>query len=545
VNRIASHDTLIYRLQFVSQMLALAALLIAVAVFLGWVFHWSFIASDNRPSMKVMTALLFGLTGATLWRFQKKEINSKDALSLVVGCIVILGAIANLLDYFLPWTTDLALRFPWLEMWIRPMSPATALILLFSGIGLLLLLKKRSEASQAAAVAVAALALVGVTAKWYEINSISHAVVFYSFSLPTAVCSLCVSIAMLFACPDSGWLRLFTSEVGGRVVRRLVPVAIGIPIFLGWFRLKGEEMGFFSNELGTALFVVALTLIFGGIAVHLAHILNRAEDQKQIASEKLRQSEIRLAKYARDLEAQVAERTKKLKESVTSLESLVYTIAHDLRAPLRAMQGFTAALDEEYGATLDETGKDYCRRIKGASERMDQLVSDLLEFGQLTHREVKTRVVNLDEPVSAVLSELDDEIRRRHAEVTITKPLPKVCGEPKILEQVVFNLVSNALKFTTTQAEARVQIDAERHNGQVRLWVRDNGIGIDRKHFGRIFRVFERLHDAEQYPGTGIGLAIVRTAIEKMGGTVGVDSEPGQGSRFWFELPAGEECPSN
>jgi signal transduction histidine kinase len=238
---------------------------------------------------------------------------------------------------------------------------------------------------------------------------------------------------------------------------------------------------------------------------------------------------------ARDaLEERVRERTQEL-------ESFAYTISHDLRAPLRGMQGFSHALLEDYGERLDETGRDFARRIAAAAERLDALIQDLLTYSRLTHIDVRMEKVPLEEVVNQVLRDMAPEIRERKAQVRMAERLPPVRAHRVMLTQVLVNLVSNAIKFVARGVEPRVEIRAEPRDGRVRLWVEDNGIGIAAEYHERIFRMFERLNRQEDYPGTGIGLAIVRKATERMGGTAGVESEPGRGSRFWIELEAAAE----
>ena len=227
-----------------------------------------------------------------------------------------------------------------------------------------------------------------------------------------------------------------------------------------------------------------------------------------------------------------------LQETNTELESFSYTVSHDLRAPLRAMQGFADALLQDYADKLDETARDYAQRIVQASRRLDMLIQDLLIYSRLNRTELNLAALDLDAAVTEALSQLEEEIRSRKATVKIDKPLHRGLGHHATLVQVLTNLVGNAIKFIPGEGTAQVRIHSEKCEDRVRLWVADNGIGIAREHHTRIFRVFERLHGNESYPGTGIGLAIVRKGMERMGGRVGLESSPDQGSRFWIELPA-------
>jgi signal transduction histidine kinase len=237
-----------------------------------------------------------------------------------------------------------------------------------------------------------------------------------------------------------------------------------------------------------------------------------------------------------ELEERVRRRTQALEESNQHLEAFTYTVAHDLRAPLRAMQGFSQALLEDYAGRLDATGRDYVVRVTNAAQRMDGLIQDLLAYSRLSRTQLQTETVDLESVVDRVLLTFTPEIRAKHAVVEVGRPLPPVCAHPSTLEQVLANLVSNALKFVNPGTTPRIRISAEERDGRVCTSVIDQGIGVDPQYHERIFGVFERLHGPETFPGTGIGLAIVRKGVERMGGRVGLESQPGKGSRFWFIL---------
>jgi signal transduction histidine kinase len=241
------------------------------------------------------------------------------------------------------------------------------------------------------------------------------------------------------------------------------------------------------------------------------------------------------------LEAKVNERTAQLQERNEELEAFAHSISHDLRAPLRSMHGFSQALLEDNAAQLDDSGKDYARRIAASAGRMDALIQDLLSYSRISRAHISLAPTDLNAVAHAAVSQLEADIASRQAIVTVHEPLPPVLAQRAVLEQIVANLVANALKFVAAGKRPDVHIRAEPGaNGKVRLWVEDNGIGIDNAHHQRIFSVFERLHSNEEYAGTGIGLAIVRKGAERLGGHVGVDSALGRGSRFWIELQPAE-----
>jgi signal transduction histidine kinase len=237
-----------------------------------------------------------------------------------------------------------------------------------------------------------------------------------------------------------------------------------------------------------------------------------------------------------DLERRVRERTASLQEMVRELNTFAYTVAHDLRAPLRGVHGLGQMLLEDYAGRLDERGRKYLDEMIAAGARMDTLIRDLLEYSRLSREEVRIHPVPVDEIVGQVLQEMKRELADKQAEVSFEPSGRTVLAHAVSLRQAVTNLLSNAIKFVPSGVAPRVRIHAEPRGSAVRLWVEDQGIGIAPEHHGRLFRLFERLHGRDAYPGTGIGLAIVRRAAERMGGSVGLESEAGRGSRFYLDL---------
>jgi PAS domain S-box-containing protein len=246
-----------------------------------------------------------------------------------------------------------------------------------------------------------------------------------------------------------------------------------------------------------------------------------------------KQAEAQVSLLNRELEQRVAALTMANFE----LEAFNYSIAHDLRAPLRAMTGFSKALLQDEAASLSATGLDYARRIATSAKFMDALLLDMLTYSRLTKAEITPSMISLDEPVKELLGLFEKEILDSGVTLEVASPLGCVFAHPATVKQVLSNLVCNALKFTAPGRPAVLRIFTTRESGSIRVWVEDNGIGIAPEHHERIFGLFHRLPEAQKYPGTGVGLALVRKGAERMGGRAGVESTPGQGSRFWVELP--------
>ena len=221
------------------------------------------------------------------------------------------------------------------------------------------------------------------------------------------------------------------------------------------------------------------------------------------------------------------------------LEIFSASVSHDLQAPLRAIQGFSLALLEDSADNLDGPAQDAVRRIVIASKRMDVMIQELLAYARLGDTELKIETVALASVMEDVLTMHEPMLKDRKARVSVERPLPAVRGHASMLVHVLGNLLTNAVKFTASSIDPRVQVRAEVRGDAVRLWVEDNGVGIAPEDQTRIFKMFARVGAQSACPGTGIGLAIVKKGILRMGGQVGVESAPGLGSRFWVELPKG------
>lgn len=237
-----------------------------------------------------------------------------------------------------------------------------------------------------------------------------------------------------------------------------------------------------------------------------------------------------------ELRRKVAERTRELEEKTKQLESFSYTVAHDLRAPLRSINGYAEMLIDEIASTNVASKVEILERIKAATRRLDLLIGDLMAYSRIAQVDVTLERVDLSAATQRALHDVQAEIVRRKAVVRVPARLPAVEGERTIIEQAIFNLLSNAVKFAQPGAKPEVDVWAEEHGDRVRLKVRDRGIGIAPQYQQQIFRVFERLQVSRDYPGTGVGLAIVAKGMERIGGRYGVESEPGRGSTFWIEL---------
>jgi PAS domain S-box-containing protein len=236
-----------------------------------------------------------------------------------------------------------------------------------------------------------------------------------------------------------------------------------------------------------------------------------------------------IQKHTEELELRIAER----EQTNAELEAFSYSVSHDLRAPLRAIEGFTQAFIEDYGKDVPAEGLEYLGQVTSAASRMNQLVQDLLNFSRLSRIHLELFPIDLSHAARLAVGQLST--RGEFVQLENLEGLRVVAHEPTLV-QALNNLISNALKFQAPDVTPQVRVFAQRKHGRIEVSVLDNGIGIASEHLDRIFQVFERLHGQDEFPGTGIGLAIVKRGVQRMGGKIGVDSQTGVGSRFWIEL---------
>jgi PAS domain S-box-containing protein len=284
----------------------------------------------------------------------------------------------------------------------------------------------------------------------------------------------------------------------------------------GW-RVRKDGTRFWSNVVVTAI------RNDEGELLGFSKITRDVTDRKALLDT--------IQQHSQELEVRIKER----EQTNAELEAFSYSVSHDLRAPIRAIEGFSDIILEEFAEALPAEAKEYLQEIVNATGRMNRLVQDLLNYGRLSRIELEAVPISVEAVIMEACNHLDPDLRSR---VSISaEPNLKVKAHRAVMRQAISNLIDNAVKFTKSGTPPKIQVSAFRRGDSVQIQIKDEGIGIAPQHQARIFQVFERLHNVDEYPGTGIGLAIVKRGVTRMGGSVSLQSELGKGSIFTIELP--------
>lgn len=310
-------------------------------------------------------------------------------------------------------------------------------------------------------------------------------------------------------------------------------------------QMRQEEQSLLENRSSSAQREIRRTMIAGGLATvalavlivaFIARILRRTATTYEASLNEQAAQAAALKELSASLELRVKERTAELQDALQELETFAYSVSHDLRAPLRHVNGFVELLKQHIDGQIDDRARHYMQRIESQSSHMGSLIDDLLTFSRIGRAPMKRAEVDLDELVRDVRDELVEQAAGREVEWTI-EPLGRVQGDRALLRVVFINLLSNALKYTRATAAPKITIGRRLLRDEMEIYVRDNGAGFDQRYVAKLFGVFQRLHSSEEFEGTGIGLATVRRIVTRHGGRVRAEGAVGNGATFYLSIP--------
>ncbi len=398
------------------------------------------------------------------------------------------------------------------------MAPATALGFLLLGGSLALLLANRPAVAQIAALPAGFISASAVFGYAFGARPLYDVVGFSSVAIHTAVGQNALFLSVLFARADRGFMRRVSSGgPGGMAARRLLAPALVLFPLLGLLRLAGQKAGLYGLEFGTAILTLSFIVLFGALTLWAGGFVDRQEAARFAGQEKL------------------AKQSDQLARSNAELEQFAYVASHDLQEPLRMIASYLELIERRYKGRLDQDADEFIGYAVDGAKRLQTMIHDLLDYSRVSTRAAPLESVNSEAILEEAIQDLGVSIRESQTRIT-HGPMPMVLADRAQMGQVFRNLISNALKFKS-EAAPQVHVSAVRDASEWRFTVRDNGIGMEAHHSERVFRMFQRLHTREEYPGTGIGLAVCKKIVERHGGRIWVESAPDEGSKFYFTLP--------
>lgn len=504
-------------------------LLMGLLVLVGWAFDIPLLKSlhPSFVTMKPNTAVGFVLAGTSL--LLPSVAGRRTLLRWIEGalpCLILLLGVLTLAQYIFGWSFGIDELL--LQEDLNPistshpgrMAPTTALSFLLVGIGLLAnKFSKIQKLREPALIAASLIAIIAIVGYVYDIGSLRSYQSYTHMALHTATLFLVLSIGVITALPDRGFISLLVgSGASAQAGRRLLPSVIIVPIFFGWLRLQGQRAGFYDTEFGLALMVVTIIVSLCVAVLWNLGVMEAADQVKRKAEEQVRR------------ERDATEMVNK------ELEAFSYSVSHDLRAPLRGIDGFSQALLEDHAEKLDEEGKAHLTRVRSAAQKMGELIDDLIQLSRVTRNELKRGTVDLSSIAHEVIEALRHTHPERRVDIVVEDGIV-VEGDAHLLRIAVDNLLNNAWKFTSRQLNARIEFGATRGaDGRRTYFVRDNGAGFDMTYANKLFGAFQRLHSTMEFPGTGIGLATVQRIFLRHGGKIWAEGKVSDGATFFFML---------
>ncbi len=508
-----------------------------LALLAAWTFADGTIATASPTwTVKPITALAFVLSGVGLAMLHPRGLFGlgKASIWLGRGGAALSALIGGLT--LVEWGFGESAGLHWLipQVGVAPaeealgrMSPNAAFALLLLGLSLLFLpveTRRGRRPAELLALAAGLVAVLGFLGHIHGVRDFYALGAFPPMTFTTALTLLVLSYGVLMTYSGRGLMATVTADTSGGVMARvLVPVMIVILPSLGWLRTQGMRAGLWDLGLGSASVSMLGIAILVSIVLGCARMLNAADAGRLRTEAELRRNATELAASNHELEA------------------FCYSVSHDLRAPLRAIAGFSQVLREKHAASLDEQGLRYLGKVCDESQQMGRLIDDLLQLSRVTRGELRRQRVDLSALARRIMAEHAQREPERLVDIKVEDGL-SADGDERLLTLALENLMSNAWKFTSKKSRATIEIGSTRNGNTCVFFVKDDGAGFDMQYASKLFNPFQRLHGTAEFPGIGIGLATVQRVVRRHGGEIRAEGGVGKGATFSFTLAARENA---
>jgi PAS domain S-box-containing protein len=536
----------------ITKIAALSSAIIGALVMAGWIFGIETLKGALWPglvTMKGNAGLCAALAGGALFLSQTKFSDTRErARSMIVaalGWVVALIAGLTVIEYLFSFDfgiDQLLFNAAATAGQLHPGRMAFVAAVCFFLVGVALVLPKGRRAwiyVQTLSFIVLWLALVTLLGLLYG----ATALYMFNFSVAAAhvaaVALVFLAVGLLFSRAEDGFAFTMISDLlGGKMARRLLPVFIVILVGAGLTETAGRRAGLFPLELGVAVSMTFTLTSFIFLVWLNARSLNMVDMDYRNAQIALRHNLRRITETQDRLADANAELEKKVTELAAlnaELEAFSFAVSHDLRSPLRSIDGFSQIIAEDYADKMDETERDYFKRIRAAATRMGQLIDDILKLSRITRGDMKFERLDMSEMAAEVVNQKRDQYPGQKVSITIEPDLIAM-GDKGLVMAALENLFDNAFKFTSKTENTTINFGRRRVSGEEFFFIEDNGAGFDQKYVDKLFKPFQRLHQDKDFPGTGIGLATVQRIVNRHGGKTMAKSETEKGAVFYFSL---------